>query len=312
VIRRLALLFSCAVSTACATAPEAKLDAREAFGAAKPGASARKPAAQKQVDPKHSDGAQMSDELSVALTRFATSARLERSRVQKGDAMPSGAVSNWLRFNSAVDDFLSRPVAKTSSFDIVRARVTAEAELELDARAYGNVPAQLAENVLDRVNMLATRMAAVRRMHVVTARKKTMFIWPVEPTVVTSLFGRRLHPVAGTWKQHFGIDLAADEGQLVSAAAEGVVLRAGFNGAHGLQVEVQHNNGVVTRYSHLSQSLVEPGLTVKRGDVLGLAGNTGVTTGAHLHFEIWRQGNPCDPLEELGRPMAETDSMAAL
>lgn len=312
--RRVALLILCATLSACATAPETKLDAREAFGAAKPPTSQKKkpPTVRTKPDAAPVATAEMSPELTSALVRFGANARLERSRVVQGAPMTSGAVSNWLLLNGAIDDFLSRPITRTSSFDVVRARVTAEAELELDARAYGNVPAELAENVLKRINMLATRMSDVRRLHVLTTRKKTMFVWPVEPAVVTSVFGKRLHPVAGTWKQHFGIDLAADEGQLVSAAAEGIVLRTGFNGAHGLQIELQHNNGVVTRYSHLSQSLVEPGLVVKRGDVLGLAGNTGVSTAAHLHFEIWRQGAACDPLEELGRPMPDPDSMAAL
>lgn len=298
----LAALFGCAT-----TAPEKKLSATEAFGVARPAPKA---------DPKKKQSgppvAELDADLNTALMRFAAAARAERGSVPPGSKMPAGAVKNWLMLNVAVDQFLARPAAKTSSYDVVRARITAEAELELDARAYGDIPVDLAENVIDRVNKLATRMAEVRRLHVLTHKKKTMFIWPVEPAVVTSLFGRRLHPVAGTWKQHFGIDLAADDGQLVSAAAEGIVLKAGYNGAHGIQVEVQHKNGVVTRYSHLSQTLVEPGLPLKRGDPIGLAGSTGVTTGAHLHFEIWRLGHAQDPLEELGRPVADNESVAAL
>lgn len=311
VIRPSVLLIIVSLLSACATtAPERKLSAAEAFGGAS-FVTRKKQRGAKNAIPPHNT-AHMSDELNVALARFATAARLERSRVPVGAPMPSGAVKNWLYLNSAVDEFLRRPANRTSSYDVVRARITAEAELELDARAYGDIPVDLAENVLERMSRLAMRMAEVRRLHVITQRQKAMFIWPVEPTVVTSLFGRRLHPVEGTWKQHFGIDLLADEGQLISAAADGVVLRSGENGAHGIQVEVQHKGGLVTRYSHLSQTLVERGLVLKRGDPIGLAGSTGVSTGAHLHFEVWRNGTAVDPIEELGRPMPEADSVAAL
>lgn len=307
--RRLSFLIFCSAFAACATAPEKKLDAREAFGGAD---AARGRSISAASPPSQQKTADTSNDLNAALVRFASTARRERLRVVSGAAMPSGAVSNWLLMNGAVDDFLRRPASKTSSFDVIRARATVEAELELDARAYGKVPSDLAENVLTRVNRLAVRMAQVRRRHVAAAREKLMFAWPIEPAVVTSLFGRRLHPITGTWKQHFGIDLAAEEGQLVSSAASGVVVRAGFNGAHGLQVEVQHADGILTRYSHLSQVLVERGLKLKRGDPLGLAGSTGVATGAHLHFEIWKGGNACDPLEELGTPLPDSDSVAAL
>lgn len=308
--RTLAFLISSAVLVGCASAPAARVSATEAFGVAQTTKRARAAAAVKKTPQR--DGAEMSAELDSALVRFAHAARLERARLEPGAAMPAGAVKNWLMLNGAIDSLLQRSASRTSSFDVIRARITAEAELELEARAYGDIPPELAEGVLKRIGLLATRMAEVRRLHVETQRKRTMFSWPVDPPVVTSLFGRRLHPIAGTWKQHFGIDLAADEGQLVSAAAEGVVLKAGMNGAHGLQVELQHSGGVVTRYSHLSEALVEPGLVLKKGDPIGLAGSTGATTGAHLHFEIWRLGEPLDPLEELGRPLPETDSVASL
>jgi len=152
------------------------------------------------------------------------------------------------------------------------------------------------------VTGLAMRMSQARHLGVNTRRGLAAFAWPVEPVVVTSLFGRRLHPLTRIPGRHFGLDLAADEGQLVSAAAAGVVLFAGWSGAYGREIELLHPGGEVTRYGHLSQLLVEPGLRVGRGDPLGLVGNTGVSTGPHLHFEVVRDGKPCDPLVELGRP----------
>jgi murein DD-endopeptidase MepM/ murein hydrolase activator NlpD len=119
---------------------------------------------------------------------------------------------------------------------------------------------------------------------------------------VTSLFGRRLHPISRTFKLHLGVDLAAADGQLVSSAGVGTVIRAELTGGHGLHVEVQHAGGVSTRYSHLSEVLVVVGSQVRRGDTIGLAGSTGSSTGPHLHFEFWRDGKPMDPLEQMGDP----------
>jgi murein DD-endopeptidase MepM/ murein hydrolase activator NlpD len=122
----------------------------------------------------------------------------------------------------------------------------------------------------------------------------------VAPVAVTSLFGRRLHPITGTLQAHQGLDLAASEGQLVATAGRGTVVRAGWCGGYGLQVEVVHAGGVHTRYGHLSRILVEPGDALEPGDVVGLAGTTGLSTGPHLHFELWRAGRALDPLRVLG------------
>jgi murein DD-endopeptidase MepM/ murein hydrolase activator NlpD len=124
--------------------------------------------------------------------------------------------------------------------------------------------------------------------------------WPVAPVAVTSFFGNRQHPITGELQAHQGLDLAAREGQLVSTAGPGTVVRAGWRGGYGLQVEVVHAGGVHTRYGHLSRVLVEPGMVLEPGDVVGLAGNTGLSTGPHLHFELWRAGRALDPLRVLG------------
>jgi murein DD-endopeptidase MepM/ murein hydrolase activator NlpD len=123
--------------------------------------------------------------------------------------------------------------------------------------------------------------------------------WPVEPVAVTSGFGRRNHPVTGRVRRHLGLDLAASEGQVVSTAGRGRVVRAGWRRGYGLQVEVVHPGGVHTRYGHLSRVLVEKGALLEPGDLVGLAGNTGLSTGPHLHFELWREGRAQDPLPAL-------------
>ena len=250
-----------------------------------------------------SSGALASAELHAALVGFAARARFHRAKAERGAAMPPLAADNWEELLAALDAFLLRRPGETSSFDVVRARVTTEAELELDARAYGDFPPELAEATLERVTRLAVRMAELRRLRVKTlASRPPPFVWPVQPVAVTSIFGRRLHPISRAYKEHFGVDLAAADGQVVFAAATGTVMRAGWNGAHGRQVEIQHAGGVVTRYSHLSELLVDAGTTVSQGDTLGLAGSTGLSTGTHLHFEMWRDGQAIDPLEELSDP----------
>jgi murein DD-endopeptidase MepM/ murein hydrolase activator NlpD len=304
----LAALAGLALS-ACATPRADKVSFEEAFGTASPApppedaslpVPARKPRRMLAAPGAELPSARKSQELEAALAFFVNQSRAFRAQVERGSPMTDTQVRNWQQVSAALDAFLERPAARTSSLDIVRARVTLEAELEEDARAYGDIPPELADAVMSRVSLLAVRMTEVRGLLVKSSRQAPRLSWPVFPVAVTSHFGERVHPIKGELKDHLGVDLAARKGQAIAAAAPGVVLRAGWNGAHGYQVEVQHAERVVTRYSHLSRVLVEPGEILERGDVLGLAGDTGLATGVHLHFELWEDGQPMDPLEGLG------------
>lgn len=113
---------------------------------------------------------------------------------------------------------------------------------------------------------------------------------------VSSEFGNRLHPILRFARFHSGIDFRAGWGTPVVAAADGIVSAAGWAGGYGRQVRVAHVNGVATSYSHLSGTAVAPGARVRRGDVIGFVGSTGLSTGPHLHFEVRKQGRPVDPL----------------
>ncbi|PSB03558.1 peptidoglycan DD-metalloendopeptidase family protein [Merismopedia glauca] len=109
------------------------------------------------------------------------------------------------------------------------------------------------------------------------------YTWPVN-AVVTSGFGKR-------WgRLHAGIDLAAAIGTPVRAAAPGIVIRSGWVGGYGNLVEIKHPNGSVTRYGHNSQLIVQVGQEVQQGDVISMSGNTGRSTGPHVHFEIRPDG----------------------
>ncbi len=112
---------------------------------------------------------------------------------------------------------------------------------------------------------------------------------------VTSGYGTRMHPLLGSARFHRGIDLAAAAGTPIRAAASGRVVRAGWRGGYGRQVALSHGAGLDTSYSHLSRILARPGERVERGQVIGLVGSSGLSTGPHLHFEVVRNGRQIDP-----------------
>lgn len=124
--------------------------------------------------------------------------------------------------------------------------------------------------------------------------------WPVDPPRITSDFGIRLDPVERRrMRMHAGVDLMAVEGQAVFTAAAGEVVFAGRRGGYGLHVDIAHADGVVTRYAHLSEIDVQVHEFVSDGAVIGRAGRSGRVTGPHLHFEVWREDLPVDPVDEL-------------
>ena len=113
---------------------------------------------------------------------------------------------------------------------------------------------------------------------------------------ISSTFGIRAHPILRFLRPHQGVDFAASWGTPVRAAADGRVVAAGWRGGYGRQVQVDHRQGLATSYSHLSDILATPGNWVRRGQVVGFVGASGLATGPHLHFEIMRSGRRIDPL----------------
>ncbi len=118
---------------------------------------------------------------------------------------------------------------------------------------------------------------------------------PLEQSRVTSSFGRRRDPFTGRLAWHRGIDLRAPYGTSVLASAEGRVIRAGYYGAYGRLVEMDHGNGLRTRYAHNSRLAVKVGQWVRRGEVLAYVGSTGRASAPHLHFEVHLDGEPVNP-----------------
>lgn len=123
---------------------------------------------------------------------------------------------------------------------------------------------------------------------------------PIAQTWITSGFGGRADPFGGGAAFHKGIDFHASLGDPVMAVADGVVSYAGTRSGYGNVVEIDHGNGYVTRYAHNSRLLVKVGELVHRGDQVARAGSTGRSTGAHVHFEVWRDGRVVNPSRFLG------------
>ena len=145
--------------------------------------------------------------------------------------------------------------------------------------------------------------------------KKFLIRKPIAEGVLRSGFGYRRHPILGYAKMHTGVDWANRIGTPIIAAGNGTVIKAEWDSGYGRRVELQHANGYVTAYSHMSRfgRGVAPGARMRQGQVIGYVGSTGLSTGPHLHYEVVVNGHFVDPMKirvprgrELdGRPLAD-------
>lgn len=301
----LLLLFAaCATSGSAGGGPALTLD--QALAAGRPPAQARPKAKRRPAL-----AAPVSVELQAALVRFGNTVREGRRAARPGAKMPATQAQAWSEALAQVGALLARPVAETAPSDVVRAGVVVEAELESDAQHFGDFPKELALAAQDTLAQLRQRNAAVVAARVrPLAVKPSRFRWPVAPVVVTSGFGARVHPISGDVRPHKGVDLLTERAQPIYAPYTGAVVFAGWHGGHGNHVELQHDAHLVTRFSHLTSIVVEEGEVVRKGQIIGTAGETGDATGVHLHFELARDGAPLDP--ELELPPIEVLRVAGL
>jgi len=128
-----------------------------------------------------------------------------------------------------------------------------------------------------------------------TGRQVAAMAWPVAGRI-TSGFGVRIHPILRFARFHRGIDFGAGYGAPIVAASDGQVVGAGWSGGYGRQVRIAHGGGIVTTYSHMSRTVAEPGSFVRQGQLIGYVGSSGLSTGPHLHYEVYRNGAPVNPL----------------
>jgi len=157
--------------------------------------------------------------------------------------------------------------------------------------------AQRMESRTDALGVLESQMLeqAVRKKFMPTMP-------PVNAPFKSSGFGHRVDPFTGLWTMHEGVDFQAAVGTPVLAAADGVVLFAGFHPQYGYMVDIDHGNDLVSRYAHNSKLLVKEGDVVKRGRKIAESGSTGRSTGPHLHFEVRIKGVAQNPTKFLVGP----------
>ncbi|MBA4370011.1 MAG: hypothetical protein C0418_00320 [Coriobacteriaceae bacterium] len=124
--------------------------------------------------------------------------------------------------------------------------------------------------------------------------------WPVPASSrITSYYGWRTHPILRTRRFHHGLDIGAPSGSAIVAAGTGEVIWAGWRGGYGKVVMIDHGEGCVTVYAHMSSIGVSVGQAVDQGQRIGAVGSTGLSTGPHLHFEVRANGESRNPLEYL-------------
>ena len=143
--------------------------------------------------------------------------------------------------------------------------------------------------------------------------KQTGFLQRPVPGTVSSNFGMRRHPILGYSRMHKGMDFRAGYGTPILAATDGKVAAAGWSGGYGQQVRLAHGGGLMTTYSHMSRIVARPGSSVRQGQIIGYVGSTGLSTGPHLHYELYKDGVPVNPasVKFASRAQLSGESLAA-
>lgn len=168
-----------------------------------------------------------------------------------------------------------------------------------------------ADEIVDTMNkidrLLADREAKLRMLEAQLGNRKliretSLSGRPVAHGWISSTFGRRTDPITGKKAYHHGIDFAGKEGEPVHAVAAGVVVRSDKGKGFGNRVEIRHPDGYSTVYAHNAKNMVSEGDIVAKGQVIALLGNTGRSTGPHVHFEVHRQGKLVDPKRYIRAP----------
>ncbi|GAX88548.1 M23 family metallopeptidase [Effusibacillus lacus] len=214
-------------------------------------------------------------------------------------------LENDLRTKNGLPPVTEKPTAEEGQGGVLQSRsglkrpymiLNKDALAVLDKKA--NQRIESTHQTMDMVaRKEADRKAEEQRKQEAIAR--TPDIWPTGSRNVTSGFGYRKDPYNGYYSLHTGIDISGSYGSPVISTAKGVVTHAGWDGGYGISVTVDHGNGLVTRYGHLSGVSVESGQAVKKGDQVGQMGSTGRSTGTHLHYEVIKDGVQVSPTQYL-------------
>ena len=167
---------------------------------------------------------------------------------------------------------------------------------------------ELVDTLSNQLNNLSLRLAFQSKSYgqienLVKNKEKLLLAIPaIQPlsnkdlTRIASGFGMRVHPILKIYRPHNGLDFTAPSGVPIYATADGVVDKAEFNGGFGNHVVIRHGYGFETLYGHMVKIKARAGQTVKRGEVIGYLGSTGLSSGPHCHYEVHRNGVPVDPI----------------
>ena len=207
-------------------------------------------------------------------------------------------------------DTLGERLAKTAGFkpqefmfDQAPGRGGAVSNLPTYDLSLGDLTRQI--NVLTKQMEDRTEMLGIldSLMIVERAKKKLLpSVLPIEGSWYSSNYGWRIDPISGVRAFHEGMDFMAETGTPARAAAGGMVVYSDLHSQYGNMVEIDHGNGLVSRYAHLSKRLVKNGDVVMSGSTIGAVGTTGRSTGPHLHFEVRQNGAPLNPVQFLRLP----------
>jgi len=211
-------------------------------------------------------------------------------RSARAAGAPASAVQQYLRALSSEVD-LDRAIAAGDEFDlIVEYKRAATGEVEAGKLLY----AGLLRDGKPRKQLM--RWGSDGRFYAASGvdEPRSGLLAPV-PGRVTSGYGMRRHPILGYRRMHAGLDFRARHGTPIYAVTDGTVQFAGRHGGHGNYVKLSHGGGLATGYAHMSRIAVYNGARVRRGQVIGYVGSTGLSTGPHLHYEVYRNGATVNP-----------------
>jgi murein DD-endopeptidase MepM/ murein hydrolase activator NlpD len=219
---------------------------------------------------------------------------VERDQMQRLEQLTDGAA----RTSQAIRKIVGRTGVALPEKDVAELAPADEATSSTDAAIGGPFVEPVNDDGFGQ-SLAALDSALVELERTRSQVRELPFGNPSPASDITSDFGNRLDPFLGRLALHAGIDFRATVGTRIRATAPGTVTNAGHTGGYGNMVEIDHGNGVASRYAHLSTVLVKVGDRIKAGDVVAKSGNTGRSTGPHLHYEIRLNGQAVDPMRFL-------------
>ncbi len=222
--------------------------------------------------------------------RVAGSVGGNLGRALRSAGIPAAQAGEFVRQMRHVIDF-ERGLARNDRFDIV---------IEQDRAATGETRhGRLLFGAVRRAGKPAVEIGLHQGDYYLAngeGVKRGLMMTPVQGARLTSGFGMRLHPLLGFSRMHQGVDFSAGAGEPIMAAGGGTVSFAGWHGGHGKYVMIRHNKDLASAYGHMQRIDVKPGQRVRQGQNIGTVGSTGLSTGPHLHYEVWLRGKPVNPV----------------